>query len=132
LYNASSETIISRRQKQEKLVHLHQTLGLTLEFLYIKQCASQTPKKISAAKAPKIIKETDYRRIKRISSSNGVGYAVQQLVEALRYKPEVGGFDSLWGRCDFSFTLSFRSHYGLGVDPASNKGCLLGVRAAGA
>ena len=39
------------------------------------------------------------------------GYAVAQLVEALRYKPEGRGFDP----------KSFRSHYGPGVDSASNR-----------
>jgi hypothetical protein len=29
-------------------------------------------------------------------------YAVAQLVEALRYKPEGRGFDSRWGHCDFT------------------------------
>ena len=31
------------------------------------------------------------------------GYAVVQLVEALRYKPEGGGFDSRW--CHWNFSL---------------------------
>jgi hypothetical protein len=54
------------------------------------------------------------------------GYAVAQLVEALRYKPESRGFHS------------FRPHYGPGVDSASNRneyqGYLLEgrVKAAGA
>ena len=33
-----------------------------------------------------------------------LGYAVAQLVEALRYKSEGRGFDSRWGHCNFSFT----------------------------
>ena len=37
-------------------------------------------------------------------TDDGVGYAVGQLVEALRYKPEVRRFDSRWGHCDFSLT----------------------------
>jgi hypothetical protein len=32
------------------------------------------------------------------------GFAVAHLVEALRYKPEGGGFDSRWGNPDFSLT----------------------------
>ena len=32
------------------------------------------------------------------------GYAVAQLVEALRYKPEGRGFDSRWSYWDFSVT----------------------------
>jgi hypothetical protein len=47
-------------------------------------------------------------------------YAVAQLVEALRYKPEGRGFDSRWCHWNFSMT-SFRPHYGLGVDSASNR-----------
>jgi hypothetical protein len=46
---------------------------------------------------------------------NGVGHAVAQLVEALRYKPEGRGFD--W---NFSFS-SFRPHYGPGIDSSSNR-----------
>ena len=43
-----------------------------------------------------------------------------QLVEAMRYKPEGRGFDSRWCHWDLSLTYSFRSHYGPGVDSASN------------
>jgi len=61
---------------------------------------------------------------------------VAQLVEALRYKPEGRGFDSLWCSWNFSLTLSFRLHYGPGVDSASNRNeyqeYFLGVKAAGA
>jgi hypothetical protein len=32
--------------------------------------------------------------------------------EALRYKLEGRGFDFRWGYWDFSFTYSFRPHYG--------------------
>ena len=32
------------------------------------------------------------------------GYAVAQLVEALRYRPEGRGFDSRWGHWNFSVT----------------------------
>jgi hypothetical protein len=42
-------------------------------------------------------------------------HAVAQLVEALR------GFDSRWCLWNFSLTLSFRSHYGPGVDSVSNR-----------
>ena len=56
-----------------------------------------------------------------------VGHAVVQLVETLRYKPEGRGFDSR--RCR-------GSHYGLGVDSASNRNefqeYFLGIKAAGA
>jgi hypothetical protein len=47
-------------------------------------------------------------------------YAVAQLVEALRYKPEGRGFDSRWCHWNFSLTQTFRQHYGLGVDSVSN------------
>jgi len=33
------------------------------------------------------------------------GYAVAQLVKALRYKPEDRGFDSRWGHWDFFIDL---------------------------
>jgi hypothetical protein len=36
-----------------------------------------------------------------------LGYAIAQLVEALRYKPKGGGFDSRWGLLDFSLNLIF-------------------------
>ena len=44
-----------------------------------------------------------------------MGHAVAQLVEALRYKSEGRGFDSLW--CHWNF---FRPHYGPRIDSASN------------
>ena len=57
------------------------------------------------------------------------------VVKALRYKPAGRGFDSRWCHWNFSVT-SFRSHYGLGVDLASNineyQVYFLGVKAAGA
>ena len=46
--------------------------------------------------------------------SSTMGYALAQLVEALRYKPEGRGFDSRWG----SMACSFRLHHGLGFDSA--------------
>ena len=46
---------------------------------------------------------------------------VQQLVEALRYKPEGRGFDSRWCHWNFSLTQSFWPHCGPGVDSASNR-----------
>jgi hypothetical protein len=42
------------------------------------------------------------------------------LLEALRYKPECGGFDSQWGHWNFSLTQSFRPHYCAGVNSTSN------------
>jgi hypothetical protein len=59
-----------------------------------------------------------------------------KLVEALPYKPEGRGFDSRWCNWNSSLTQSFRSHYGPGVDSASNRNeyqeYFLGVKAAGA
>jgi len=70
------------------------------------------------------------------TDGNRGGYAVAQLVEALRYKPEGRGFDSRLCHWEFSLTLSFRPHYGPGVDSASNrneyKEYFLEVKAAGA
>jgi hypothetical protein len=61
---------------------------------------------------------------------------VAQLVEALRYKSEGRGFDSRWSHWKLSLTKSFRSHYGLGDDLASNRNeyqeYFLGVKTAGA
>ena len=46
---------------------------------------------------------------------------MEQLVETLRYKSEGRGFDSLCYHWNFSLTLSFRPHYGPGVDSASDR-----------
>ena len=43
------------------------------------------------------------------------------VVKALRYKPAGRGFDSGWIHWNFSVTYSFWSHYGRGVDSASNR-----------
>ena len=63
-----------------------------------------------------------------------LGYAVAQVFEVLRYKPEGRGFDSRW--CHWNFSLAFRPHYGPGVDSVSNENdyqkYFLGVKAAGA
>ena len=60
-----------------------------------------------------------------------------ELVEALHYKVKGPGFDSRWCPWNFSLALSFRPHYGPGVDSASNRneypGIFLGgVKVAGA
>jgi hypothetical protein len=56
-------------------------------------------------------------------------------VEALRYKPEDHSLDFRWYHWIFSFTYSFRPHYGPGVDLASNRNeyqkYFLGVKAVG-
>ena len=58
------------------------------------------------------------------------------VVKAPCYKPAGDGFDSGWCHWNFSVTWSFRSHYGPGVDSASNRNeyqvYFLGVKAAGA
>ena len=65
-----------------------------------------------------------------------MGYAVVQLVEALRYNSEGRGFDSRWRHWNFSLTQSFQSHYGSGDNSACNRNeyqdYFLGVKAAGA
>ena len=58
------------------------------------------------------------------------------VVKALHYKPASQGFDSRLFHWNFSVTYSFQSHYGPGVDSASNRNehqvYFLGVKAAGA
>jgi hypothetical protein len=54
------------------------------------------------------------------STHRNGGHALAQLVEALRYKLECRGFDSRWCSLDLPLTKSFRPHYGLGIDSASN------------
>jgi hypothetical protein len=49
-----------------------------------------------------------------------MGHSVAQLVDALRYKPEGGGFDSRWCHWNFSLPQSFRPHYFPGAGSASN------------
>ena len=70
------------------------------------------------------------------SDTQKLGYAVAQLVEALRYKLEGRGFDSRWCHWNFSLTQSFRPLYGPGVNSASNgneyQEYLLGGKAVGA
>ena len=58
------------------------------------------------------------------------------VVKALRYKPAGRRFDSQWCHWNSTVTYSFRSHYGPGVNSASNKNeyqvYFLGVNVAGA
>ena len=74
------------------------------------------------------------RRIQRDTTTNGARGSVVDT--ALRYKPAGRGFDSPWCHWNFSVTISFRSHYGPGVDSASNRNeyqvYFLGLKAAGA
>ena len=63
-------------------------------------------------------------------------YSGGTVVKVLCYKSECRWFDSRWCHWNFSLTQSFRSHYGPGVDSASNRNeyqeNFLGVNAAGA
>ena len=65
-----------------------------------------------------------------------VRICVYGVVKVLRYKSEGRWFDSRWCHWNFSLTQSSRSHYGPGVDTASNRNeyqeNFLGVNAAGA
>ena len=54
-------------------------------------------------------------------SSPNTGARGGVVVKVLRYKPAGRGFDSRWCHWNFSVTKSFRSHYGPGVDSASNR-----------
>jgi len=58
------------------------------------------------------------------------------VVKVLCYKSEGRWFDSRWCHWNFSLAYSFRSHYGPGVDSASNRNeyqeYFLRVKAAGA
>jgi hypothetical protein len=58
------------------------------------------------------------------------------LVNLLCYKSEGRWLDSRWCHWNFSLTQSFRSHYGPGVDSASDRNeyqeQFLGAKAAGA
>jgi len=59
------------------------------------------------------------------SSNNARIRNVEQKFELkLRHytkKPEGREFDSWWGRWDFSWTYSFRAHYGRGVESYSKR-----------
>jgi len=44
-----------------------------------------------------------------------------RVIKVLLYKSEGRWFDPRWCYWNFSLTLSFRSHYGSGVDSASNR-----------
>jgi len=58
------------------------------------------------------------------------------VVKVLCYKSEGRCFDPRWCHWNFSLAYSFRSHYGPGVDSASNRNQyqehILGVKAVGA
>jgi hypothetical protein len=74
-----------------------------------------------------------------ISSDRGLMWAILKLTTLPTPIAEISegrGFDSRWCHRMFSLTYSFRSHYGPGVDSASNRnenqGYFLEVKAAGA
>jgi hypothetical protein len=71
-----------------------------------------------------------------LSFTNVRGTRGGVVVKALRYKPVGRAFASRWCHWNFSLTYSFRSHYGPGVDSASNGNeyqvYFLRVKAAGA
>jgi len=48
-------------------------------------------------------------------------FIIVYMVVGVRYKPVGRGFDSRWCHWNFSVTQFFRSHYGPGVDSASNR-----------
>ena len=56
-----------------------------------------------------------------MNSTNYKGDRGVTVVKALCYKPEGRWFDSRWCHWNFSLTQSFRSHYGPGIDSASNR-----------
>jgi hypothetical protein len=70
--------------------------------------------KLLGAFSTEMTQQSDSFQIRHVSLSGG--YAV-----ALCYKPEGRGFDSRWCHWNFSLTQSFRSHYGPGVDSASDR-----------
>jgi len=75
-------------------------------------------------------------RARLLSFNSTQGDRDSTVIKVLRYKSEGRWFDSSWCHWNFSLTYSFRSHYGPGVDSASNRNVyqehFLGVKAAGA
>ena len=67
---------------------------------------------------------------------NFIGDRGGTVVKVLCYNSEGRWFDPSWSHWNFSLTKSFRSHYGPGVDSASNRNeyqeHFRGVKAAGA
>jgi hypothetical protein len=63
-----------------------------------------------------------------------LGYAVEEMAEALRYKSEGHGFDSRWGLSDFSLTSGRTMALGstLPLTETSTRDISWGVKAAGA
>jgi hypothetical protein len=73
---------------------------------------------------------------KYVENSTKLGNRGSTVVKVLCYKSQGRWFDSRWCRWIFPLTEFSRSHYGLGVDSASNRNeyqeYFLGVKAAGA
>jgi hypothetical protein len=63
---------------------------------------------------------TKYTREQYLSVNYDVNFAVAQLVEGLRNKPEGRGFDYRKYHRNFSLTYSFRPQYDPDVESASN------------
>ena len=88
------------------------------------------------------------RKVNELSDGNNFSLLIHEMplydvwdrgstvVKVLCYKSEGRWFESRWCHWNFSLTQFFRSHYGLGGDPASNRNeyeeYFLGVKAAGA
>jgi len=53
--------------------------------------------------------------------SGSITFCISLQLLLLCYKSEGRWFDSRWCHWNFSFTQSFQSHYGPGVDSASNR-----------
>jgi hypothetical protein len=61
-------------------------------------------------------------KVRILSFSNNCSYFLYYYKgNTLRYKMEGRGFDSRWCHWNCSLILSFRSHYGPGVESASNR-----------
>jgi len=94
--------------------------------------------KLHAHKAPtKKITPTVFFSVARLTyDTQTIGDRGSTVVKVLCYKSEGRYIDSRWCHLNVSLTISFRSHYGPGVDSASNRNeyqeYFLGVKAAGA
>jgi hypothetical protein len=64
-----------------------------------------------------------FEKIKKSNSRKqpNRGHAVEQLVDALRYKPEGRELESRWCYWNFSMTQSFRPHYCIEIDSDSHR-----------
>jgi len=66
------------------------------------------------------LKKKKKKKKKEGGGGGGGGYAVAQLGEALGYKWERRGFQFQMVSWEFSFDLTFRLHYGPGIDSTSH------------